>query len=107
MILESFLFLVFLHFVADFPMQGSYLATTKSELLYSLVAHSVIYAGVLSCGLYMLGIYAIWKSVILLVSHVVIDYWKSHAKNIERQHGIYLYIDQALRIGINTALLLV
>ena len=106
MLLESFLFLVFLHFVADFPMQGSYLAMTKGKMFYSLIAHSIIYAGILSCGLYLLGIYAIWKSVVLLVSHVVIDYWKSRAKNIEKQNGIYLYIDQVLHIGINTALLL-
>ena len=107
MILESFLFLVFLHFVADFPMQGSYLAMTKGKVFYSLIAHSVIYAGILSCGLYLLGIYAIWKSVVLLVSHVVIDYWKSHAKNIENQNGIYLYIDQGFHIVINTVLLLI
>jgi len=48
----------------------------------------------------MLGVFTIWKAIVLVVSHIVIDYKKSHAKNKDKALTTYLYIDQALHIII-------
>lgn len=102
--ISPFLLLLLLHYIADYPLQGSFLAVTKSTQWYSLWAHSVIYGLLISCGLSFLGAYAFWKVLILVGSHIAIDYWKSHAKDKSKQETVDLYIDQASHIIINIAM---
>jgi hypothetical protein len=55
----------------------------------------------------MVGAYNPIKAVILVVTHIVIDYVKSHAKDKHKQETVYLYIDQFLHICINIAMYLI
>jgi len=55
----------------------------------------------------LLGVFIIWKFVVLLISHLIIDYVKSNAKNKEKALTSYLYIDQSLHIIIVLGLLFV
>jgi hypothetical protein len=87
------------HALADFPLQGDYLARTKQrrqaanvpEWLIALTAHSLIHAG---------GVWLISGSVLLatveLVLHWLIDLGKGE--------GYYGYVaDQALHLGCKVA----
>lgn len=64
------------HFIADYPLQGFFLAEWKSKSWYILFVHSFIWAGLVSCGLAAFGLYAAWKFFFLLIGHFVIDGWK-------------------------------
>lgn len=93
-ITQLFLLLVFFHFLADFPLQGDYLAKAKNRHTdlgkdhwgLALFAHSFIHAGF---------VFMVTSSIIVatleLVSHAVIDYLKC-----ENKFGIH--VDQALHI---------
>jgi hypothetical protein len=105
--MENFLWLTLGHYVADYPLQGDFLAQTKCKYFYSLLAHSIIYGLTMALTLKLLGVFAIWKAVVLVVSHILIDYKKASAKNKDKALTSYLYIDQALHIGINIILYLV
>ncbi len=102
--IESFLWLLLAHYIADYPLQGTFLATTKGKSWYSLLAHSVIYGLTISLCLKFLGAFALWKAVVLVTSHIIIDYRKATATDKTKAETTYLYIDQALHILINFAL---
>ena len=102
--MENILWIILAHYIADYPLQGDFLAQTKGKYWYSLLAHSVIYGLTIALALKLLGLFAIWKAIALIISHMVIDYKKATAKNKEKALTTYLYIDQALHIVINIIL---
>jgi hypothetical protein len=105
--MENILWLLLGHYILDYPLQGEFLAQTKGKYWYSLLAHSIIYGLGIALVLKFLGVIAVWKVIILVVSHIVIDYKKATAKNKDKALTTYLYIDQGLHIGINLILYLV
>ena len=94
----SLLTLFYLHFIADFPLQGEFLANFKGKNDYILFSHCVIWSGSISIGLFILGLFAPWKLVMLLVGHFIIDRWK--ARKIDKTFSLTkdLYIDQFLHL---------
>ena len=102
--MEKILWIILAHYIADYPLQGDFLAQTKGKYWYSLLAHSVIYGLTIALALKLLGLFTIWKAIALIISHMVIDYKKATAKNKEKALTTYLYIDQALHIVINIIL---
>ena len=104
--IENILWILLAHYVADYPLQGDFLAQTKGKYWYSLFVHSIIYSLVVALTLKLLGVFAIWKVAVLILSHLVIDYKKSNAVNKEKALTSYLYIDQSLHITIAILLLL-
>jgi hypothetical protein len=98
--MTPFLYLILGHYIADFPLQGDFLANFKGKNNYILLCHVLIYALFITAILQFLGIYAVWKMVLLIVSHFVIDYWKCHFAPKETALTTSLYIDQSLHIGI-------
>lgn len=107
MIFENILWVVLAHYVADYPLQGNFLANTKATHWYSLLAHSVIYALAIALCYKLIGAFALWKVLVLLASHIGVDYVKSHAKDKSKALTSYLYWDQVLHLGIAIALLFV
>jgi hypothetical protein len=100
----NIILIIFSHFILDYPLQGDFLAQSKGKYFYSLLAHSIIYGlGMAICFNY-LGYYELWKVFVLIVSHLVIDYFKANNKNKDKALTTYLYIDQALHLLINFAL---
>ena len=55
----------------------------------------------------LIGVFAIWKAIVLIGSHMIIDYKKATAKNKDKALTTYLYIDQILHLIINIILLLI
>ena len=102
--MENILWLLLGHYVLDYPLQGEFLAQTKGKYWYSLLAHSMIYGLGMALVLNLLGVFATWKAIVLVASHILIDYKKATAKNKEKALTSYLYIDQSLHLAINLAL---
>ena len=91
------------HALADFPLQGDYLARTKQrsqastvpEWLISLTAHSLIHAG---------GVWIISGSVIIALAEFVLHWLIDLGKG----EGLYGYVtDQALHLSCKVAFVIV
>lgn len=102
--MENLLWLLLAHYVADYPLQGDFLAQTKGKYFYSLLVHSVIYSLSIALCFKLFGVFAVWKVLVLLISHICIDYLKATAKNKEKALTSYLYLDQSAHIIINFVL---
>lgn len=82
------LVLIFAHLLADYPLQGEFLATTKGKNIISLVSHAGIWTGTILTAVHLLGYEVNFNDVIFLfVIHAVADYCK--AKPV----GIYSRLD--------------
>ncbi len=97
---EILIILFTVNFILDYPLQNDFLATNKSKYNYILFVHSMIWAGGLSIALMYLGLFEIWKFVMLLVGHILIDAWKcrGHYKKWNISDLNSLYIDQGLHV---------
>lgn len=100
-----FLALFMAHFVADFPMQGEFLATMKGKNNYLMFCHVMVYTAIICLVLWVVGIYAIWKFALLIISHFAIDYWKCHFAPWETALTMNLYVDQVLHFIVLSILL--
>ena len=74
--IQTLFFLIFLHYLGDFPLQGQFLAENKGKNDYLLFAHAFIWAGTISAGLFYFGLLEVWKVLFLLSGHFIIDRWK-------------------------------
>ena len=95
-----FFILYVANLILDYPLQGDFLANFKSKNNYILYVHSMIWAGGLSIILMYLGIFEMWKLMMLLGGHMLIDAWKSkgYYKKLNISDWNALYIDQGLHI---------
>jgi hypothetical protein len=95
---EAGLYLLLAHYLADFPLQGDFLANMKGKNWYLLMAHVLIYSLTIGAFMHALGIYATWKLFVVAISHVFVDYWKCNYAPKETALTTSLYIDQALHL---------
>ena len=91
--IQTLFFLIFLHYLGDFPLQGQFLAENKGKNDYLLFAHAFIWAGTISTGLLYFGLFATWKVLFLLIGHFIIDRWKARLPVSGQKE---LLIDQTL-----------
>jgi len=105
--MTNILWVLLAHYIADYPLQCDFLAQTKGKYWYSLLAHSIIYGLTIALCYKLIGVFAIWKAIVLIGSHMIIDYKKATAKNKDKALTTYLYIDQILHLIINIILLLI
>lgn len=89
--------IIFAHFLADFPLQGEYLAREKCSSYLILAAHCMIYTGVLAAALVALKVLVPWKVCLLFVTHVSMDQMKCR---FFKSSGWGLWVDQAYHILI-------
>lgn len=99
----TFLALVFAHLLADYPLQGDYLATTKGKNIISLVSHAGIWTGVICVTTYLLGASVNLLDITwLFIIHAIQDYMKAKPlifyKKLAPSKG-GLLIDQLVHIG--------
>jgi hypothetical protein len=89
-----FLTLIFAHLLADYPLQGDFLATMKGKNLIVLVTHAGIWTGTILVAVHLLGFDVTMFDVFsLFIVHAVADYLK--AKPV----GIYKKLD-SLKSGL-------
>ena len=98
--MENLLILYVANLILDYPLQGTFLAEYKAKNNYILFVHCAIWALGLSVVLMPLGLFAWWKVIMLLVGHIVIDYWKCRGlyKKWNIKDWTSLYIDQSLHV---------
>lgn len=69
--------IIFCHLVGDYVLQNDYIAKTKGENWYHLLAH---------CLLYVLPFRIVygsdWRLMLLLITHIIIDALKARYKKI-------------------------
>lgn len=88
------LIFVFAHLLADYPLQGEFLATMKGKNFIVLFSHAGIWTGCIALTGYLLGFDVDYVDISLLfIIHAVADYLK--AKPI----GIYKKMD-SLKEGL-------
>ena len=81
--------LLLCHFLGDYVLPTDFLAKTKSENWWHLIAHSVTYSTLFFC---LFGFD--WRIIVLLLSHIIIDSAKARYKKIN-------YVsDQLLHIAV-------
>lgn len=90
----NFLVLLFAHLLADYPLQGDFLANFKGKNHIVLVSHAGIWTGTIATATYLLGYNVTFFDIAwLFVVHAVLDYLK--AKPV----GFYKKLD-ALKAGL-------
>jgi len=78
----DFFYLLFAHCLADFPLQGSWLAEMKGKEPLFLFAHVTIWTGFILLALQFLGISVfMWKLLFLLLGHYIADFTKCKIMN--------------------------
>jgi len=87
------IWLIFAHFIGDFPLQGDFLAANKGKLWYCMLSHCIIWTACICLALQYLGLYSEWKVVFLILGHTVCDFWKTRKIGWK-----YIYPDQAWHI---------
>lgn len=107
----NIIYMLFAHYLLDYPLQGEFLATTKGKYWYSCLAHSLIYGLGMAILLSILYTPPVFISVLigmtLVCSHYIIDHFKATASNKDKALTTYLYIDQSLHLIINFVLMFV
>lgn len=96
---NHFILFLGLHYIADFPLQGSFLAEMKGKYDYLLFAHAVIWAVVIAIGLNYFGLLSEWDFTILFIGHLYIDRWNARKKDKTFALTRDLWIDQAIHMA--------
>jgi hypothetical protein len=87
----DFIWLIFAHFIGDFPLQGEFLAVSKGRFWYLMLSHAIIWTACICVALQYLGILYLWKIPFLVIGHMAIDFWKCRKPATEWK---YIYPDQ-------------
>ena len=105
----TFLALLYAHLLADYPLQGDYLAQTKGRNIISLASHAGIWTGTIcvAASLLGMGITALDVAVLFIV-HAIADFAKARSlwfyKRMNPDLG--LAIDQLIHVGQITVLMI-
>lgn len=77
----SLLILLFAHLLADYPLQGEFLAKVKGHNAIALLSHAGIWTGCVATAGYLVGIdVQMFDVALLFMVHVVADYLKAAGK---------------------------
>jgi len=85
-----------LHAIADYPMQGDFLAQFKGKNWIAMIAHCAIWSGIIYFGLQFYSIDKFWHFPFLFFGHMAIDKWKCSRSGNGKELTSDLLIDQAL-----------
>ena len=98
----TFLILVFAHLLADYPLQGDFLANMKGKNFIVLVSHAGIWTGTICTALQLIGLPVTLMDITwLFIVHAVADYLKAKPLWFYKKLnplGAGLAIDQLIHI---------
>lgn len=94
--MKLFFYTLVAHYVADYPLQGDFLANFKGKLDYILFCHTLIWTGCVCAALDYFGAFAWWKVAFLFMGHFAIDRWKARKEDKVGALTFDLWKDQAL-----------
>lgn len=98
-----FLVLMFAHLLADYPLQGDFLAKMKGKNIIVLFTHAGIWTGCIAAAGYLLGFNVGYLDIMLLFTiHAIADYLKAANKlwykKLDHLKG-GLLSDQLIHVG--------
>lgn len=98
----DFLILLFAHLIADYPLQGSFLAEMKGKNFILLATHAGIWTGTVLLAAHFLG-YSVdlWDVFILFSVHAAADYMKARPLSFYKNLNPLtwgLAIDQSIHV---------
>ena len=103
--MSGFLALLFGHFIADWALQNDFVSQNKGKVWFIMLAHCMVWSGVICFLLAYMGIFTIWKFLFLLIGHWIADKYKidNIANEDQRVDACeynlqLLYIDQAWHV---------
>lgn len=100
--MHPILYLIFVHFIADWALQSQWMAENKSKYDMVMFAHCLVWTGCICIAMHHLNMYADWKALFLFIGHFFIDAWKCWVyKQIplcQQKNLKHLHIDQFLHI---------
>lgn len=85
-----------LHAIADYPLQGDFLAKFKGSNWIAMIAHCLIWAGIIYFGLIYYKLDQWWSFPFLFFGHMAIDKWKCSRDGNGKELTSDLAIDQCL-----------
>lgn len=94
--MEKIYVFLFLHALADYPLQGDFLAQFKGKNWIAMIAHCLIWSGVIFAGLKFYGLDKSWSFPFLFLGHMAIDKWKCSRSGNGKELTSDLAIDQTL-----------
>lgn len=99
----TLLIFLFAHLLADYPLQGDFLAKAKGNNFIALISHAGIWTGCIAIAGYLIGFDIDYIDILLLFSiHTVADYLKASNKlwykNVDALKG-GLIIDQLIHVA--------
>lgn len=102
----NLLWVIFAHFLADWSLQDDFVANNKGRYWIIMLAHCMVWTGVISIVLASLDILTLWKLPFLFFGHWFMDKMKvdnikvvcSASKEVEKHNLNWLYVDQAWHI---------
>src|SRR5699024_1551322 len=99
----SLLILLFAHLLADYPLQGSFLAEMKGKNIQLLFAHAGIWNGCIAVAGYLIGFdVGLFDVTLLFIIHTIADYLKGNNRLWYRKVNplkVGLLSDQTIHIG--------
>lgn len=99
----DFFILVFAHLLADYPLQGEFLAKMKGKNIILLFTHAGIWTGMVLITAHFIGYSVdVWDVFGLFTVHAISDYMKAKPIGFYKKLnplGWGLGIDQAIHIG--------
>ena len=110
--MPTFFWLLFVHFLADLPLQGEWVAKNKGKEPLFLLGHVCIWTGFIILGLHFLGIdIPAWKFYFLFIGHYIADFLKCFYTNklplneegelmyiAKKKARLYVYTDQIFHL---------
>lgn len=97
--MEMIYIFLFLHALADYPLQGDFLAQFKGKNWIAMTAHCLIWSGVIFLGLKAYGLTHAWTFPFLFFGHMAIDKWKCNRAGNGKELTTDLLIDQLLHFA--------
>ncbi|MCP1354635.1 DUF3307 domain-containing protein [Aneurinibacillus migulanus] len=98
----TILVFLFAHLLADYPLQGEFLATMKGKNFIVLFSHAGIWTGVIATTAYLLGFNVTYLDITLLfVVHAIADYAKARPIGFYKKLnplGLGLLVDQLIHV---------
>lgn len=92
------------HILADWPLQGPWIAENKGKYWIVMLAHCIAWTGFVCMPLSAFYVLVWWKIPFLLIGHYIIDTWKAKkwenkAEEVTTEEFMkYVYIDQFLHL---------
>lgn len=91
---ELLLWLIGAHFIGDFALQSTWMASMKEKHWSILLAHVIIWTTIICIPLKLFGVLALWQVIFLCIGHYAADWGKMKMLEGGARLHLMFYVDQ-------------